>query len=293
MFKLHRQFDLFDKKVFEKAVLDESVRMIGNFPDEACFFYLVEGNVQVYTSTERIQKEKQEGLVLQCGTYLNEFLCESAGDYCEAIAIHLYPEVIKNLYDKDFPEFLTQVGKVKPIMYRSYERSSLMKSYIDSLQFYFEHPELVSDELLKLKLKELILLLAKTDDALKVQQFLAGLFTGSSIRFKEVIEANIFNNFSLEELAALTGLSLSSFKREFEKYYESSPAKYIKKRKLEQAAKLLKGTELRISDIAYDSGFNDLAHFSKSFQKTYGASPSQYRMSFLTNSLNQSPQGSA
>lgn len=288
MFKLHRQFDLFDKKVFEKAVLDESVRMIGDFPDEACFFYLVEGNVKMYTPTESITKEKHEGMVLQCGTYLNEFLCASEGAYCEAIAVHLYPDVIKNLYDKDFPNFLTQVGKVKPITYRTYERSSLMKSYIDSLQFYFEHPELVSDELLKLKLKELILLLAKTDDVLKVQQFLAGLFTESSIRFKKVIEANIYNNFSLEELAALTGLSLSSFKREFEKHYDSSPAKYIKGRKLEQAARLLKGTELRVSDIAFDSGFNDLAHFSKSFQKAFGTSPSQYRVNFLANSLSQS-----
>lgn len=288
MFKLHRQFDLFEKKVFEKAVLDASIRMVGSFPDEACFFYLVEGSAKVYTPTEKIIKEKQEGLALQCGTYLNEFLCTSEGEYCEAIAIHLYPDVIKNLYDKDFPNFLTQVGKVKPIPYRKYERSSLLKSYIDSLQFYFEHPELVSDELLKLKLKELILLLAKTDDAMEVQQFLAGLFTESTLRFKEVIEANIFNNLTLEELAALTGLSLSSFKREFEKQYQSSPAKYIKKRKLDQAAKLLKGTDLRISAIAYDSGFNDLAHFSKSFQKVFGTSPSQYRVNFFDKTLNRS-----
>ena len=82
---------------------------------------------------------------------------------------------------------------------------------------------------------------------------------------------------SIEELATLANLSLSSFKRSFQKHYATSPAKYIRQRKLEKAAKLLKSTSLRISQIGYDCGFVDLAHFSKTFQKAYGVSPSDYR----------------
>ena len=135
----------------------------------------------------------------------------------------------------------------------------------------------MSDELLKLKIKELLLLLSKTDNVGIIKTLLAGMFDPLEINFKEVIEANIYNNLSVQDLAELTNLSLSSFKREFEKHFSSSPAKYIKRRKLEKATKLLKNTELRITDVAFDSGFNDLAHFSKSFQSEYGLAPSDYR----------------
>ena len=137
---------------------------------------------------------------------------------------------------------------------------------------------MVSEELLKLKLKEIILLLAKTDNAAAIRDLLSRLFNKADIDFKQVIEANIYNNLSLDELALLCNMSLSTFKREFDKNYDSSPAKYIRKRKLAKAAELLKNTNNRISDVAYDCGFSDLSHFSKSFQKAYQLSPTDYRL---------------
>ena len=49
------------------------------------------------------------------------------------------------------------------------------------------------------------------------------------------------------------------------------------------AENLLKTTNGRISDIAYDCGFNDMAYFSKSFSQVYHASPSNYRKQFLND----------
>ena len=103
------------------------------------------------------------------------------------------------------------------------------------------------------------------------------MFSRDEINFKEVIEANLYNNLTIEELAILTNLSLSSFKREFNKQYNCSPAKYIRQRRLEKAAKLLQSTSLRVSDIAYDCGYQDVAHFSKAFLKEYDATPTGYR----------------
>ena len=286
MVKSHQLFELYEKRVFEKAVVEGPFRFAAEMPNEACFYYLVEGEAAMYTSQGKIEAKTSEGLVMQCGNYFNDFLASSDGSYCEAIAIHFYPEVLKKIYDKDFPDFMMHVTKIQPLGYEKHKADALLKNYINSLQFYFENPELVSDELLKIKLKELILLLAKTESAEAICNLIAGMFTPLEINIREVVEANIFNNLSIEELASLCSLSLSSFKREFEKHYDTSPAKYIKKRRLDNAARLLKGTQLRISDIAFDCGFNDLAHFSKSFQKEFDASPSEYRLSYLDNSLN-------
>ena len=61
-----------------------------------------------------------------------------------------------------------------------------------------------------------------------------------------------------------------------------SPGKYLKSKRLEKAEELLKSTELRISEIAYDLGFEDMGYFSKSFTSVYKHSPSEYRKLHLT-----------
>ncbi|MCG8326594.1 MAG: AraC family transcriptional regulator [Chitinophagales bacterium] len=278
MIKGYQQFDLWGKKIFEKAIIEPPFRLSAQMPNEACFYYVVRGTTKVIAPTETIRRDTDEGLVMQCGNYLNDYLAHEEGGYCEAIAVHFYPEVLKMIYDKEVPDFLREVKKVKPFGYEKLKATALIKNYIENLQFYFDNPELVSEELLKLKLKELILLLAKTNNAEALHHMISSLFSEREFSFKEVVEANIYNNLSLEELATLTHLSLSSFKRTFAKHYQESPAKYIKKRKLQKAAQLLKRTSLRISDIAFDCGFTDLAHFSRSFQKEYDLSPSNYRL---------------
>ncbi|MEM7106372.1 MAG: AraC family transcriptional regulator [Bacteroidota bacterium] len=277
MFRFHQQFDLCGKKTFEKAIIDQDFRVVYQMSNEACFFYIHEGESRMYSANETVKLTAQEGVVMQCGNYIADMLSTSEVGCCEAVAVHLYPEVIKMIYENEIPDLLVTLNNIKPIKVEKFQSSQLLKNYIQSLEFYFDNPELVSEELLKLKMKELILLLAKTDKAEAIKSLINGLFNPSEVDFRSVVEANVYNKLSLEELASLTNLSLSSFKREFVKHYDSSPGKYLKTRKLEKAAKLLKATTLRISDIAFDCGFGDLAHFSKSFQKHFGHSPSEYR----------------
>ena len=73
--------------------------------------------------------------------------------------------------------------------------------------------------------------------------------------------------------------SLASFKREFKKIYEDSPANYMKNRRLKKAAELLIVSDERVSSIAQDCQFGDTVHFSSSFKAKYKLSPSEYRLS--------------
>ena len=284
--KSQEHLAIFGKPTFIRAVIEGPFRIPASMEGEACFYYLKEGLSNIYSRKGTIKTKANQGLLLKCGSYINEYPALEAGKPCSAIGIHLHPEVLRMVYDKDFPNFLLDVEKVTPINYELYEATALLKSFVESLEFYFNNPKLVSDEILKLKLKELMLILAKTDNLVQVKSLLAGLLDKSIIDFKTVISSNIFNNLSVEELAVLCNLSLSSFKREFKKHYNSSPAKYIKYKRLEKAQHLLVATNLRITDIAYDTGFADLAHFSKSFLKVFGISPSDYRLDEKSKSLN-------
>ena len=204
----------------------------------------------------------------------------------EAVAVHFHPDVLKKIYENDLPKFLQQTKKVSTnTNLVKINTSPLFEKYIDGVLFYFENPDLVTEELLVLKLKELILLLNQTKDAPKMQQILSELFSPAIYSFKQIIDAHIFSDLSLEDLAQLTNLSVSSFKREFKKIYQDSPASYIKNKKLEHASELLIISDIRITNIAYDCGFNDIAHFSKSFQEKYSISPSNFRLSQKNKSL--------
>lgn len=278
MIKHYQQFDLFDKLCLEKATFVPPFKLPGVMPNEACFLYVVEGDSTIHAASGSMSLRTEEYVVMNCGNYLNRWLKTNQELPCEAIAIHFYPEVLKRIYDKEFPGFIKEAGRSKPAGLKKAKADQLIKNYIDSLQFYFENPALISEELLKLKVKELILLLAKTDNSKAIRQLFSTLFTPTEYTFKEIIEANIYSNLNNEDLALLTNLSLSSFKREFDKVYQSSPAKYFKKRKLERAAELLRHTNQRIGDIAFDCGFIEISHFSKSFLKHFGTSPSEYRL---------------
>ncbi len=277
MIQQHQHFELYDKLLLEKVVLVPPFKTPGIMDNEACFLYAVQGHSRIFSEHEEHQMQAQEGVVMKCGNYLNEWLADQEGTFCEAIAVHFYPEVLKKIYSKELPEFIQKVAKTPPVAIQPLKATRLLKSYVDSLQFYFENPELVSDELLQLKVKELILLLAKTDNSSAIQQLFSSLFHPAEYSFKKTIEHNIFSNLSNEELAMLTNQSLSSFKREFDKIYGISPAKFFKHRRLERAADLLRSTRQRIGNIAFDCGFKEISHFSKSFQQVYGKSPSQYR----------------
>jgi AraC family transcriptional regulator, exoenzyme S synthesis regulatory protein ExsA len=76
-------------------------------------------------------------------------------------------------------------------------------------------------------------------------------------------------------------MSLSTFKRKFAEVYDESPLKYFTKIKVNKSIALLKNKDLRISDIAYDLGFESATTFNRVFKQQTGKSPSEYRMSLI------------
>ena len=273
----HRMLNLFGKKIFERAVMKAPFRVPVSMPNEACFYFMLRGRGEVIGSGGSFQSEEENGFVLRCGNYISEYCKTVETDTVEAVAVHFYPEIIQMIYDREFPDFLRDVQRVRPIRAYRIERSAPLRTYIDSLLFYFDNPELADEELLKLKMRELILLLVKVDPSETVKHLLADLFEPEALEFRQVVEANVYTNLTTAELAFLCKRSLSGFKREFTRLYATPPARYLRDRKLERAARLLRTTELRISDVAFDCGFATLAHFSRVFHQKYEQSPSEYR----------------
>lgn len=130
-----------------------------------------------------------------------------------------------------------------------------------------------TDELLFVKQKEAILLLLEL-----VPSFKSVLFDFSEpgkIDLEGFMEKNYHFNVQMQRFAYLTGRSLATFKRDFEKIFNKPPSRWLQQRRLQEAYYLIKERGKTPSDVYLGLGFEDLSHFSFVFKKNYGVAPSK------------------
>jgi signal transduction histidine kinase/CheY-like chemotaxis protein/AraC-like DNA-binding protein len=103
-------------------------------------------------------------------------------------------------------------------------------------------------------------------------------------KLKVVMEYNYANpQFGVEELSKLVGLSSRHLLHKMKNLMGQSPVDYIREFRLKKAAKMLVLRKGSISEIAFETGFNDLSYFGKCFAKHYNMKPSEY----MKNASNQ------
>ncbi|WP_459210399.1 helix-turn-helix domain-containing protein [Aquimarina rhabdastrellae] len=245
--------------------------------DEACFMFVNKGAFSIRSQDDYMNLNKDTAVLAKCLNYFFEANDEQkkCDDGVESTGIFLYPSMVKELFEFD----VTTSDYTFDFNLKKIEVDRLLENYKESINILLDHPELADENMIKTKLKEFVLLMSKSQQAPSQLDFLAALFKPNEIDFKTTIQHNLYANLSIEELATLCHLSISSFKRKFKTVFGESPKRYIIKKKVEKAAALLKSNDLRVSDIAYDVGFESLATFNRNFTNIYGKSPSEYRLS--------------
>lgn len=101
-------------------------------------------------------------------------------------------------------------------------------------------------------------------------------------RYKNLInyiDANFKEDINIEKVEAISLYSYRNINRIFQALHQETIGKYVKRIRLEKAAQYLKYSNITISDIAFEVGYEDIAAFSKAFKKKYAYSPSDYRSS--------------
>lgn len=267
-----------DRIVFGKQSMPYFDRLPKEYSeDEACFVFVNEGEVSVRSQDAYMDLNKNQAILAKCLNYFFETNKEQkkCGDGVEVIAVLLYPELVQELFEFDLSTSNYSINyNIKQI-----EVDRLLSNFKESIDILLDNPELADESIIKNKLKEFVLLMTKSQNAPSQLDFLAALFKPIDIEFKSTIQHNLYANLSIDELARLCHLSTSSFKRKFKEAFDASPKKYIAKKKVEKAAELLKSNNLRVSDIAYDVGFDSIATFNRNFTNLYGKAPSEYRLS--------------
>jgi AraC-like DNA-binding protein len=148
-----------------------------------------------------------------------------------------------------------------------------LKAFFDSLKPYIDHPKKFTANIAELKTTEAIELLLQTGDVF--QNFLFDFQEPYKIDLETYMNHNYKYNIPLSSFAKLTGRSLSTFKRDFMKIFETTPDHWLQLKRLEQAHYLISKERQRPSEVYLEVGFENLSHFSFAFKKHFGQTPTE------------------
>ncbi len=272
-------FELYGHPFVQCVAISEAFRINSQMQDDACFIYVQQGVEEVLSPSEKIRVSDNEAILMKCGNYIANVIGASPISEFKSVVFHLDPKAIKKAFGNRELDFL-RVGNIHEVRGSALKiaPNQLLESFMTSIINYLENPELVTESLLAVKLQELVLILCENGKNMLASQIIGTLYTPAEIEFEKVVEGNLYNKLSIGELAMFTNRSESTFKRDFKKWYHVSPARYFKKKKLDKAVEFLKTTNHQISEIAWNCGFENAAHFSASFHDRFGKSPKQYRV---------------
>jgi AraC-like DNA-binding protein len=237
---------------------------------EHAISYIVSGTMEL---TDGFTTQTfQQGDVYFCrrNHFAKYLKCPPDGGEFRSISIFFEQEMLR-----DFSlEYNCKAEKpVADFGFKGMAPKSLLTNYMDSLRPYealFEQKG--SKELLIVKQKEAILLLLQLHPDLK--EVLFDFTEPGKIDLETFMNQHYHFNVALQRFAYLSGRSLSTFKRDFEKIFHLTPSRWLLQRRLQEAHYLIQQKRKAVSDVYLDVGFEDLSHFSFAFKKQYGIAPS-------------------
>ncbi|WP_064197503.1 MULTISPECIES: helix-turn-helix transcriptional regulator [Emticicia] len=241
------------------------------FFEEHAIIYVLEGEKKFISPTQDIHVQKGQILFFQRGCYsMNESI-----DVNYRSLVFFFPEkLLKEFVGQNLSLFedLTE-NAIEQIL--SLESSENFDKFVDSLIPFFSTRTKLMNQFLKLKFNELMLHLIELDPTHQFRQTLFNIYQGQKLDLAYFLENYYLKPLSIAELAQISGRSLSAFKRDFEQQFHTSPAAWIKNKRLEYAYFLLQNSPKNVSEISLEIGYESVSHFIKAFKEKYGFTPNK------------------
>lgn len=260
---MKQQEDLYG---IQRACYTKSSKAGEQFIKEHGISFIVSGQMEAYDGITKHLYSKGDIVLYRKNALIRFVKYPHQEDGFEAISIILDEDLLTDFAHK---QEIASENNPKESLFKV-ESDDLIPVYFKSLESWFGKK--ISAELAEVKKMEIIYLLLRNNNAFKDVLFHFG--TPGKINLEAFMNNNFRFNVPLAQFAYLTGRSLASFKRDFEKLFQTSPNKWIQKRRLEEAHYLLEHKNMRAKDVYLEVGFETLSHFSYAFKNHFGVSPS-------------------
>jgi AraC-like DNA-binding protein len=197
-------------------------------------------------------------------------------DFC-MLGFFLPDELIRESIADDQTPAINKDTQIHQLTAAELKRDTYLDGFFQSMLTFFRAEDPPADAIIKLKLKELLLnIIYNGNDELLIS-YLNYIKENSHPSLTHIMETNFCFNLNLDQFAEMTHRSLSTFKRDFYNHYNTTPGKWLLNKRLNYAANMLVNNAANITQIAFDSGFEDVSHFSRVFKGKFNSTPSNYR----------------
>lgn len=193
----------------------------------------------------------------------------------KTVVMHLSTQMLRQFYES----INVKPKALESQKIYSFSNHPLLESCLASLVPYFDLKEL-PENIASLKITEAISILRTIDK--NIDNVLANFEAPGKIDLADYMEKNFMFNLPLEKFGYLTGRSVTTFKRDFSKVYNTTPQRWLTRKRLELAHYQLSENKKKPIDVCYEVGFENLSHFSYAFKKQFGYAPTVLSEQHLT-----------
>lgn len=230
--------------------------------------FLLEGTKEIMFPTRQQVVTNQQILLIKSGNCL--MTEKLSGNQCYRSVVLFFNDAAIHQCLSHLNHHLESHAPKESLPFQVIQKDEFIQNYLQSLTYANQYASMK-----KVKFEEIMLYLTE-----KLGRSLLDFFQTSpqEVNLMQVIEHNIMKNRSLEELAFLSNMSLSTFKRKFQQTYHTSPHKWMKERRLELAKNVLRTDAVRPSEVYMEYGFSSLSGFINDFKQKFGVTPKQFQL---------------
>ncbi len=237
-------------------------------------YYVLSGRKTLHTIDSSIT------LTDGCIAFMKKGACIIEQHYEEpfCVVVFIMPDVFINDFLKNYALGEKPTAPCSQPIISVYD-DAMIRNFYQSIIPYFVSADNLPEEIIELKFRELLLHLLHNSANRDLRNYFLCLRDQKSSPLKEIMENNFAYNLGIEEYARLTNRSISSFKRDFQSLYRMPPGRWLINKKLSHSKKLLLQSTSSIAHVAFESGFENTAHFSRLFKQKSGMTPMEFRKS--------------
>tara|TARA_B110000091_G_C13783737_1_gene462356 strand:- start:777 stop:1610 length:834 start_codon:yes stop_codon:yes gene_type:complete len=231
--------------------------------------FLQKGSKEVIHDNKTISIQNSEFLIMKSGHCLMTEKRPPSKESYNSILLFFSDEDLTTFKNKF--NYLNKRTSVKTSIL-TIQYDDFIRKFVESLKDILQMNPVSKSRMTALKFEELMLYVSE----IKGFNFIDSLDIDSNknvINFKNIIQSNKLNKLTLKELSFLCNMSISTFKRMFEKHYKHSPIKWFQDQRLNYAAFLLTKENRKSSEIFSLIGYENHANFIKAFKNKFGETP--------------------
>lgn len=263
---MHEEFH--DIYLYDHNSYGSKINYRVNFQYHAINF-LIEGVKEIISPEKKEIIDNRSLILIRSGNCLMTETTAQSGNYLSFILFFNDSAIdtFKNRFD--IPSTSSK-AKSKQASFHTLKKDDFIRNFISSIKFSLNSPAMW-----QVKFEEFMIYLIEKQGTEILEFFKTKT---QNIALRTIVENNLLNDISIQELAFLCNMSLSSFKRRFYETYNDTPFSWIQNKRLDIVKQLLQRENVRPSDIYFEYGFSNLSSFTQAFKKRFGITPKQFQI---------------